>query len=222
MINTTWAVIPSKSRPIELRNLVEQLLEDTVNVVVIDNGVNFEHESKYVHVIRDLEDPPNLSRLWNVGLRFVHDVMDPDADNPLPEPYAVAVLNDDLVLPPKFVSTCATRLDQSNAAVAYPDQHGRGSDLFLTDVRPYPLVYRMTGYAFVLRGDAGIFADETIKWWYGDNDIEWQARQCGGTLMIGNLSVNHLFPDHTTVGGLMEQAGRDRETFIKKWGMAPW
>jgi hypothetical protein len=210
-----WAVIPSKSRPGELTALVEQLLEDNVKVVVIDNGVRFSYDDSRVHIIRDFEDPPNLSRLWNVGLHYVRDVVG-GSD------FYVAVLNDDLVLPPKFVSTCATRLEQSDAAVAYPDQHRRGSDLFLTDVRPYPLVYRMTGYAFVLKGSAGILADETIKWWYGDNDIEWQARTRGGTLMIGNLAVNHLFPDHTTVGDLMIQAGKDRETFIKKWGMAPW
>jgi len=210
-----WAVIPSKSRPVELHNLVEQLLNDHVKVVVIDNGVQFSHYSDDVHIIRDFEDPPNLSHLWNVGLKYVAD-MNPD------DQYYVAVLNDDLILPHGFVSECARRLSATSAAVAYPDQHGRGADLFLTDVRPYPLQFRMTGYAFVLRGSAGIFADETIKWWYGDNDIEWQARNMGGTLMLGGLKVQHLFPDHTTVGGLMEQAGRDRETFIKKWGMSPW
>lgn len=210
-----WAVIPSKSRPGELTALVEQLLEDNVNIVVIDNGVRFSYDDSRVHIIRDFEDPPNLSRLWNVGLRYVKDIMGD-------EEYYVAVLNDDLVLPEEFIWKIRWEMKKVGAAVGYPDQHHRGSNLFLTDVRPYPLVYRMTGYAFVLRGSAGIFADETIKWWYGDNDIEWQARSKGGTLMVGGISVNHLFPDHTTVGGLMEQAGRDRETFVKKWGMAPW
>lgn len=210
-----WAVIPSRSRPVELRNLVEQLLVDGVKVVVIDNGVQFSHFHGDVHIIRDFEDPPNLSRLWNVGLRYVADVNVDDQ-------YHVAVLNDDLILPDNFVSESAERLARTSAAVAYPDQHRRGVDLFLTDVRPYPLVFRMTGYAFVLRGSAGIFADESIKWWYGDNDIEWQARHRGGTLMLGGLEVQHLTPDQTTVGELAEQAGRDRQTFIKKWGMAPW
>lgn len=211
-----WAVIPSCCRPVELRNLVEQLLEDNVNIVVIDNGVRFEHDSPFVHVIRDFENPPNLSRLWNVGLKYVRDVTDSD------EQYYVAVLNDDLVLSPQFITTIAREMRRTGAAVGYPDQHARGANLLLTDVRPYPLQLRMTGYAFVLRGSAAIFADETIKWWYGDNDIEWQARSKGGTLMVGGISVNHLTPDQTTVGVLAEQAGRDRETFIKKWGMAPW
>jgi glycosyltransferase involved in cell wall biosynthesis len=210
-----WAVIPSKSRPGELTALVEQLLDDNVKVVVIDNGVRFSYDDSRVHIIRDFEDPPNLSRLWNVGLKYVADINTDDQ-------YYVAVLNDDLILPERFVEKCALKIYDTGAAVAYPDQHARGTDLFLKDVRPYPLVYRMTGYAFVLRGSAGIFADETIKWWYGDNDIEWQARTLGGTLMVGGLKVQHLFPDHTTVGDLMVQAGKDRETFIAKWGIAPW
>jgi glycosyltransferase involved in cell wall biosynthesis len=212
-----WAVIPSKSRPAELAALVEQLLVDDVNVVVVDNGVQFAHDDARVHVIRDFEDPPNLSRLWNVGLRYVKGVVGDDCDD-----YYVAVLNDDLVLPEYFVTRISATMLGYGAAVGYPDQHRRGANLILVDVKPFPLQYRMTGYAFVLRGSAGIFADETIKWWYGDNDIEWQARTCGGTLLVGGIEVNHLFPDHTTVGDLMVQAGKDRETFVKKWGMAPW
>lgn len=215
-----WAVIPSCCRPVELAELVSSLVADDVDVVVVDTGYP-EPWSTYhgrVSVLRDADGEKNISRWWNTGLQHVADWIATYADG---EEYCVAVLNDDIRIPDKFVTQLAEALDEYGTDVAYPDQFNSGTQRY--DAHRAPgLYYRMSGYAFCLRGSAGIFADETIKWWYGDDDIEWQARRGRGTVCVGNLTVQHLYPSSTTVGELAEQAGRDRVTFETKWRGLPW
>lgn len=212
-----WAVIPSRNRGVCLANLVSQLLASDVHVVVVDNGYErpWHHPHKNVHVIRHIEDPPNISRLWNLGLHRVASFEET-------EDYIVAVLNDDLEVPALFVQTLGYVIDRYDAAAAFPDVNMRGHDVVLRSPGPVPLSDRLTGFAFALRGRAGIFADETLAWWYGDDDIDWTARQRGGSVLVGGLQVRHLHPNETTVGVLAEQAGRDRQTFVTKWGKTPW
>ena len=222
-----WAVVPSRDRRDMLFNLVAQLLVDDVEVVVVDNGYDpplDESPNPRVHIRRVDQTPPNLSYLWNYGLGWAraHHNFEKQGD------YVVAVLNDDLVLPERFVSQLAHAIELTGAAAAYPDQHGvatygtNNARIIHKIPGPISLFARMCGYAFALRGSAKITADETLKWWYGDDDIDWTARQCGGSVLVGGLKVEHLCPNQTTVGVLAEQAGRDRQTFIDKWGRAPW
>lgn len=215
-----WAVIPSRDRPVMLANLVRQLAADDVRVVVVDTGYDppLTHLSNdLIDIIRDDAQPRNISRWWNRGLDAVHEVQ-----RWVDDEYVVAVLNDDLVLPPRFVRRLAAAIVDTGAAVAYPDQHGFGQDQLHTYVGPISLYRRMTGYAFALRGSANIRADETLQWWYGDDDIDWTARQRGGSVLVGGLTVQHLCPNQTTVGELQVQAGLDRGRFEAKWGRTPW
>jgi glycosyltransferase involved in cell wall biosynthesis len=214
-----WAVIPSRDRPDMLRNLVNQLINDEVNVVIIDTGYEkdapYEDPDQFVHVIRDDAQPLNISRWWNLGLDHVKHA-EGDAE------HVVAVLNDDLVIPPGFVMRLAQAIVAHNAAAAYPDQYGFNCDYVHRVPVPISLYRRMTGYAFALRGSANIRADETLQWWYGDDDIDWTARQRGGSVLVGGLRVQHLLPNSTTVGNLATQAGLDRGRFKEKWGRTPW
>ena len=212
-----WAVIPSRDRLVMLANLINQLRDDKVNVVVIDTGYSppFHTLRSGVEWIRDDAEPQNISRWWNTGIDHVKSI---EGSNE----HVVAILNDDLVIPPKFVQQLATGIKETGAAAAYPDQHGFKSNHLHTFAGPISLYRRMTGYAFALRGSADIRADETLQWWYGDDDIDWRARQLGGSLLVGGVSVQHLSPNSSTVGKLAEQAGRDRQTFIDKWGRAPF
>lgn len=212
-----WAVIPSRDRRAMLAELVSTLVSDNVNVVVIDTGYEPPWATYHgkVTVLRDAVQVPNISRWWNLGLNYVkHEEGDDE--------YVVAVLNDDLVVPKRFVQQLATAIMDRGAAAAYPDQHGFGKNFMHHYVGPISLYRRMTGYAFALRGSANIRADETLEWWYGDDDIDWTARQRGGSLLVGGLSVQHLKPNETTVGQLAAQAGIDRERFEAKWGRTPW
>lgn len=211
-----WAVIPSKERRTELVALVAQLVSDDVNVVIVDTGyeprLDFD-ESDQIHIIRFI-DHLNISFWWNVGLGYVA------ASEKFSGDYVVAVLNDDVIVPENFVQSLASALERHDVVAAFPDVYGLNTDYTLT--WPVRDGLRMSGFAFALHSKAGIMADERFVWWYGDNDIEWQARQKGGVVLVGGLKIQHLYPNSTTTAELAQQAGRDREAFIEKWGQPPW
>lgn len=222
-----FAVVPTHNRPDELAAMLVSLGLSCSHVLVIDNAseppVDLELlrcrqpliEGLWRHRVE--EQPPNLSRLWNIGLDWAEERAGG-------EPYAVAVLNDDLILPTGFMHRMAAVIERTGAAVAFPDQHGRGHDLFRTEPGPVPLAQRMTGYCFVLNGKTGLRADEHLRWWFGDDDLEWQAHRAGGTVLVGGVTVQHLHPDESTAANpeLQAQAERDRAAFVAKWGQAPW
>lgn len=221
-----WAVIPSRFRRDRLLSLVNTLLEgDNTRVVIVDNGYADEVredesiDSFRTHVVKHHEDPPNISRLWNRGLDYAYRFEDSYKDD---AEFMVAVLNDDLTVSSALLNALSLGMARTGATVAYPDQHGIGRDVMHQRAEPISLFLRMTGYAFALRGSARLRADETLQWWYGDDDIDWRARNLGGSMLVGGVSVTHHTPNETTVGVLAEQAGRDRQTFINKWGRAPW
>jgi hypothetical protein len=208
-----------------LGNLCEQLGIDGVKTVVIDTGYKTPLPKQIydwnVTVLGDNTQPPNISRWWNFGLNYIKMVEGP-------KEHVVAILNDDLVIPSGFVTDLAGVILETNAAAAYPDQHGHfltGEPHVLvhTKAEPVSIYTRMCGYAFALRGSLNLRADETLQWWYGDDDLDWRARQAGGSVLVGGLKVQHLRPNESTVGALAEQAGRDRQTFADKWGgRTPW
>ena len=218
-----YAVIPSGFRVVELRNLVTRLVADGVYVVVVDTGyahATIAHER--VHVLQDHALPKNIQRWWNLGLQHVYDIWhrvhtlhDPGQE------FVVAVLNDDLIVPRMFVQKLAAAIEDTGAAAASPCLGLRTPVL---RVEGFETHYRMLGYAFALRGSLGLLADEAFGWWYGDNDLDWQARQHGGMTLVGGAweGFSHLYPDRTTVGELAAQAQLDRQTFVDKWGRAPW
>jgi hypothetical protein len=108
--------------------------------------------------------------------------------------------------------------------LAYPDQAGGRAEILHTQAAPVPLSQRITGYAFMLRGEAGLRADESLVWWAGDDDLGLQAQAAGGALLVPGIPVEHRAPDVQTNASpvLTAQAGRDMDTFVAKWGVRPW
>jgi hypothetical protein len=212
-----YAVIPSGNRPSCLGNLTHDLVHySDVRVVIVDTGydrININHPR--ITVLQG-RGPINIQRWWNTGLKHVYGLQDGSDDE-----FTVAVLNDDLRVPPRFVEQLDVNIQRENAAAACPAP-GMRTAAFKVDQRGNTL--RMLGYAFALRGSLRLEADESFGWWYGDNDLDWRCRDLGGVVHVGGAweGFAHLYPDSTTVGELAEQAGRDRETFVKKWGVAPW
>lgn len=220
-----YAVIPSGNRLEELTNLVKVLHEDDVKVIIVNTGYDVEElngrglgsPENPTMIIQDFREPKNISRWWNLGLRcaeyqnfyLTHDER---------EEFTVAVLNDDLMVEPGFVQALANGIMHYDVAASFPDVYGMHRD----QVFNHPSHWRMSGYAFALRGSLRLRADENMQWWYGDNDLEWQALRAGGVVTVGGLGIRHLYPNSTTVGELAEQAARDRQTFEAKWGSSPW
>lgn len=241
------AVVPTHDRPAELRRLLDALAPQCHAVFVIDNAstppvslprswpltpdrgwlpVDIDAAlqlgggpSMRVHVIRDEEQPPNLYRLWNVGLEAAADyVRGGDVTG-----YDVAILNDDADVPPGWWNAVSGPLRaHSTAVVGCTGAYEPVSGPQLRTAPDNDLYGRMTPWAWVAKGEAGQRADERFRWWWGDTDWDWRARALGGVLTVPGPVVRNTGANTSTVGALAEQAGRDRATFIELHGRAPW
>jgi GT2 family glycosyltransferase len=221
----TFAVVATHDRPKMLLDAIDSL-EAGVHVVVIDSAaeppVHIPPSPRGRSVIRYEEQPPNLSHAWNLGLERVADI----ALRADLECWDVAVINDDIVLPPHWASTLSMAMRATRSVIAHVDPwREHGGPQINRIPGPVDLSTRITGWAFLMRGEAGLRFDETLRWWYGDDDIDWRARQLGGVMRVPYQQVVHHDPDGSTNRSpeLTVQAGRDRETFAVKWGgRTPW
>lgn len=217
-----FAVVPSNGRPV-LDECLAALGDQVDTVILIGN--NWQREtgvrSYGAFVMNGYEDDEacNISRWWNRGLGVAARL----ASYRDCAEWDVVVLNDDAIVPGGWVGTLSERMRAGSAAMAYPDQAGGQQEILHTVPDPVPLSQRITGYAFMLRGESDLQADESLAWWYGDDDLDWQARQQGGALLVPGIPVEHRAPNEQTAASpeLTAQAGRDRQTFITKWGKAP-
>lgn len=205
-----------------LGDCIESVIKQVDAVFVIDNLSRPRLGNSWgipkLWVTRDETDPPNISALWNIGL----DLADKAAKS-LHASWDIAVLNSDVVVPYGWVDKLSTAMRSTSAILAYPDQFGGQQQILHTKAEPVDLRQRITGYAYMLRGEAGLRLDESMAWWYSDDSLDWTARERGGSLLVPGIPVQHLDPNGSTNARveLQEQAGRDRETFITKWGRAP-
>jgi hypothetical protein len=233
-----FVVIPTHDRPNELAALLAAI-PLRVAVLVIDNasdpsitgeagfkGDQFDQFlGRRIRVIRDEEQPPNLSRLWNIGLDWAAKLQ-----HPVFNEHYVTILNDDAVIEPGYFDAVEAGFQYTSAAIAFPNRPGRmlkerGHMLHREQPRcPVDFTARLTGWCFTLRGSIGLRADERLRWWCGDNDLEMQAMEHGGTVMLQDTHVGNLYADVSTVtsDALSRQTKLDMATFVKKWGFRPW
>lgn len=217
-----FAVIPSGNRSEELMKLVKVLVSDGVHVIIVDTGYDkdpadwiYAHWQNPVAIIRDHRQPKNIQRWWNLGLEhaeYWNAHLGGEAE------FVVAVLNDDIVVESGFVHALARGIIDHDVSGAFPDIWNIGRDFAFHQVSNW----RMSGYAFAMRGSQGFRANEQLMWWGGDQDLEWQMLRDGGVVTIGGLKLQHLYPNQSTTGELAEQAGHDHETFKQLWGRYGW
>jgi hypothetical protein len=218
------AVIPTRNRHDMLADCINSVADQVDRVIVIDNlsdpPIDPEAWHGKVGVVTVPLDPPNISTLWNVGLALA----DASAHSVHADRWDIAVLNSDVTVPPGWIAGLSTAMRAGPAVLAYPDQHGGRRQILHTKAEPVDLRTRITGYAYLLRGEAGLRLDESMAWWASDDDIDWVARELGGALLVPGLAVEHRCPNGSMYERpeLQTQAGRDMETFRKKWGKTPW
>jgi len=214
-------VIPTRDRHDLLTECVGSVVDQVDTVFVIDNQsvppIDVDQWYGKVRAVRAPLDPPNISTLWNIGLALA------DAARGAADRWDIAVLNSDVTVPPSWIDGLSTAMRAGPAVLAYPDQHGGRRQILHTKAEPVDLRTRITGYAYLLRGEAGLRLDEDLAWWYGDDDLDWRAREQGGALLVPGMAVEHRCPNVSTNERpeLRQQAGRDRETFRAKWGRTP-
>jgi GT2 family glycosyltransferase len=210
-----YAIIPTHNRPELLTALVTSLGRQCDRIVVLDNASEPAVDEEQLQtaagvpvlVLRDEEQPPHLSRYWNVMLDAVAESADSDV-------YDVAILNDDSVMPAGWYDACATPLrEHETAVIAHTTPT---TPALLTELHNRPN-NRMTPHAFVIRGELGHRADESMRWWYFDTDLDLRARQAGGVLSVPGPQVVNSRANSTTVGLLAGQAQADHGAFAAKW-----
>ncbi len=205
-------------------DLVSELQADMIETFVVDHDstppIYMNRAGVYVRYLPQWQgDEFNISKCWNYGLDWVHRHHEHSAHHD--EDYAVAVLNDDVRLQPGWCHAMADAIQMRSVDVASP---GPFLHIDKTPVGQVPLDLRPTGSHFMLRGYSGIRSDERMRVWYNDDDIWQQAKQGRGYALIPGFTAENLDPSgwFSRTGWWADQAGRDRETFVQKWGFQPW
>ena len=190
----TYAVIPSKNRRAMLTRLVDQLANQSTAAIVYDNGYQPPLEGIESGMVRSAHDWP-LHKMWNAGLT--------DAEKIAKSPHNVLIINDDVEVAPDLVARLDAALRSGDYDMAVP---GDG---------------QMTGWCFMLRGEAGLRFDEQFEWWYGDTDM---AKRCEGRVIaVPDAHAKHLDPMRSTLEDpvRLAQARADEERFAAKWDLDP-
>lgn len=215
MSEPTAAVILTHNRPQLLAECVASIRPQVDVVLVVDNASDPPVPTGRYGLMHVPDQPPNLSRLWNLALDRLAEIA---------EPRYVAFLCDDTTAPDGWFAAVTQAMTTTGAAAGCSNPWGHDHPPRVKTAPDNDIMGRMPGWAFVLDTTHHLRADEQLRWWWCDTDLDWQARKAGGMVMVGGYPVpNHRPGEYTnTVPGLGEQAGRDGEAFGAKWGQRPW
>lgn len=219
-----YAVIPTRNRPEHLVSLLRSLQGSVDLVYVIDNASDQPLSSLWLRtqadvrtiVKRDDAQPPHLYKMWNDAFDAIAETTKIMGE----KTWNVAVFNDDTALPDGWYDYVSHGLRSTDAAIACST--GASGVPYLKTQRDNNIMTRMTPHAFVVRGELNLRADESMRWWWGDTDLDWQACERGGVLLLPGYATQNVLANSTTHGELAEQAACDGRTFATKWGVRPW
>lgn len=220
-----FAVIAAHNRPTLLAATIEAVGPQVQMVIVVDNASDPPtHRDDLptgpwvTAIVRVEEQPPNLARNWNIGIDSalaVHEASDPAYRG---RPF-IAVLNDDAAPPPGWFDAVTQAMRKNGAVVGCSNPWGNLHPARVKNSPDRNLSERMPGWAWVLDPASPVRPDETLRWWWNDTDVDWQARLAGGMVMVGGYCVPNAQPNHWTTHRpeLAAQAREDGATFAAKW-----
>lgn len=222
----TFVVIPVRSKHHLTDALIGQLLDqgDADAIFVMDNGADtdpYRHDHPAVHVVPAAGH--NIHRMWNDGVAAA------TAGAPRCN---IAILNNDLAIGPGFLAGLARELRLVDRCLAvspnYDARPGTGfQPVSGICANRYDGTGGLAGFAFMIPGE--MFAagfppfDETLAWWYGDNDFVLQVEAHGGVYGIArDVTCEHIDGGSQTARDvdLTARIAADRATFQAKWGRA--
>jgi glycosyltransferase involved in cell wall biosynthesis len=216
------ALILTHNRPELLAECITAIKPQVDLVLVVDNASDPPARVEQdVHVLYVPDQPPNVANLWNQGwdwfAKFKHQYNEHDGLD-------IGMLCDDAVVPEGWFTAVTDGMRLTGAAIGCSNPWGTPHQPHIKTTVDRDIMGRMIGWAFVIDADKELRADESMRWWWQDTDLDFRARSVGGMVMVGGYPVPNSRPGEYTniVPGLGEQVGRDREAFIAKWGQAPW
>ena len=214
-----YAIIPSNGREC-LQQCFESILPQVDWVLIIRTDRTTLGWGRYItnrsSVLTVVDQGINISRWWNTGLQWIDDYP-PDS----PSKHDVAILNDDTIVPEGWFDAVAGQM-RDKQAVGASSGSPIGMSVLHTRSGPRPLDQRMQGFAFIVAGETGIRADEQLRWYCGDDDLEWRLSSMGGVVVIPGFPVQHLHPNAQVTPEIHELIAKDMQSFVDKWGTRPW
>ena len=241
-----FAVIITHNRPELLAQCVAAIAPQVDAVIVLDNAsdppVTHNQIANAVRtvpasstrgcrmlVINEPTQPPDLPLLWRMGLGMARALYLGDHDSrggePRDQAYHVAMLCDDAIVPTGWFSVVAAEMTRTGATAGCTDPFNRANYSVLKTAPDNDIMGRMPGHAYMLNASPPE-PDSSMRWWWCDTDMDFQARKMAGMVMVGSdrLGVQNERPNEYTNAKpeLAEQAGRDAAAFVAKWGFRPW
>lgn len=225
-----YAVVLTHNRLDLLRSCVYAIARqlDGGTVVVVDNASNprvrlsdlLGPAAPTVAITYLPDQPPNLAKNMNAGLALVRNL----ALHGGASQWDVAMLCDDVMVPTGWFDSIAPHLRLGGVVAGSTHSVAPVAHTIVKHEPDGDIYNRMQGSAFVIAGEAGLWADESMHWWWQDTDLDWQARKAGGVVIAAGPVAENGRPNDFTyaVPGLAEQAVRDGEQFARKWGWRPW
>lgn len=219
----SYAVILTHNRPELLLQTVQAIASQVDYVRVVDNAsspavqMNPDEWPLNVVIYRESLQPPNLSLFWNRQF----DLIEKHALERATE-WEIAVLCDDSIAPEGWFDAVKSGIRQTGAAAGSTHAINEVSYPIFTTAPNQDIFQRMCGWAFVIAGERGLRADESMHWWYLDDDLGNLARVSGGLVICPGPVVRNELPGAWTNAKqeLSDRAGADRAVFLAKWGYA--
>ena len=221
-----FCVIPSNGR--ECLDLALEAMLPQVDRILVTWTGDWENRRQLPHpddnriTYRiDRDAAPNISRWWNIGLDAA--AMFHRHDFPGTPRWDVAIINDDVIVPPGWFDAVATKMREMSCAAACAGGSLPMPALY-TNVGPVTGISNpLEGFAFMVAGELGLRANEDIPWYFSDNYMDWESRKLGGTLVIPGFNVQHLYPNGQMTNDFLILNAQGIQTFVDLYdGLRPW
>ena len=189
MTSNLWLVIPTGTRTQYLKDIFNECdIEPSKRVLVRTTDAPDINDA----INLKYEGEFNIQKWWNFGIDYARER---GAEY-------VAVLNDDVQILSNPLRRIAEVMKATGATLGYP----------------FPFTGHVCGYCWVLSMKSGIRLDENYKWWYGDRDLDLQARKLKGVVHVPAM-VRHIEGNVLTSQSneLMELTKADEKYFVEKW-----
>lgn len=167
----------------------------------------------------------NIAKWWTVGLNHIaalahHEYLDPT------QPYDVFITESDTRITPEDLDLVRAEMRRAGCVMGGADwKHllpGLGVNLVRrSNQAVFPAATRLPGIGLVVAGEVGLRHDPQFRWWLVDDDLEWQAREAGGTVLVGGTSLTHTGFQGELRGERLTAWHEDQPKFMAKWGGMP-
>lgn len=187
------------------RNLLDQLVTDSglprekIIIVTTKPGIDVPMGVCKVEDLGDL----NIQRWWSRGIEYAERL----------GATQVAVVNDDVTIDRETLPLLSRALTSTGAAIASPSREPFGDGLHRGNLIPYEP--RLWGSLWMLNLATGLRPNQAYRWWYGDNDLDIQARRHFGGVVLVPVTFEHHHPGERTgeLTDLKELTDQDARLF---------